>query len=366
VSFLDRLKREADQQRAIAEVAERERDERDSRYKNEIEPRMKALTTYLEGLVATLIEVKPPISVNMPIQGYGDLAAQPIWDYKLEHERRHRAFVINLQWTMRVDPERAPVVRADSVTRVKTLTSLFRQHHLGGIKEEKRTLQGEISVATFHARGYIKATMQAQISAEDPILRLTFVNASWLGSSRRQVPWQQIEESWFDKLARFLVREDDSLFTEEVTDELRQKLRKEPEPAAPAPLPGAVLAQARMPEAPIPTPAPPVATAARPATPVSAPVERPVAATPAAAPTATPAPRPAASTPPPAVRPAEPAPVASAEARYVPGVIPAPPPPAAGEMIPIDESKLDASAFKSRMDLMLLRLRGDEGNKSSK
>lgn len=309
MSFLDRLKREADQQRAQAEAAQRERDERDAVYKQQIEPRMLDLTRYLEGLVATLMEVKPPVVVKMPIQGYGDLAAQPYWDYKIEHERRHRAFVVNMTWTLRVDPERTPVIKADNVTKVKTLISVFRHNNLGGIKEEKRTPQGEIMVATFHARGYIKASLQAQISAEDPILRMSFNNASWLGTSRRQLPWNQINDGLFDKLARFLVREDDSLFTEEVTGELRQKLGREPEaPVAPRTEP----------------PASPPPAAAPQAAPRIAP-EKPAAAVDADL-------------------------AVALEQFKVQGTVPPPPVMMDGGVIPIDESKLGIAAMADELE----------------
>ncbi len=231
MSFLDRLKREGDQQKAALEQESREREERDAQYKNEIEPRMRALVVYLEGLVATLHEVKPQIVVTLPITGYGDLGAQPTWDFKLDHERRYRNFVVSLTWTLRVDPEHAPVIRADGVTKVKALTSVFRHNHLGGIKEELRTKSGEVQIATFHARGYIKSSFEAKISADDPVLRMVFSNASWLGSSQRQFAWQQINEDLFDRIARFIVRESDALFTEEVPAALRQKLGKE-QPAA--------------------------------------------------------------------------------------------------------------------------------------
>ncbi|HWS26744.1 MAG TPA: hypothetical protein VN259_09270, partial [Xanthomonadales bacterium] len=128
MSFLDRLKREAEQQRLQTEALARERDERESRYKSQIEPQMKALTAYLEGLAATMLEVKPPIAIPMAIQGYGDLTLVPFWDYKVEHERRHRSFTVSMAWSMRIDSERAPVVRADGVTRVKALISIFRQY----------------------------------------------------------------------------------------------------------------------------------------------------------------------------------------------------------------------------------------------
>lgn len=304
MSFLDRLKREADQQRLQAEQTAREREERESRYRNHIEPKMKALTQYLEGLVATLQEVRPPIVIRMAIQGYGDLCTVPFWDYKVEPERRHRSYLITMTWSLRVDPERTPVVRADGVTRVKALTSVFRQHMLAGIKEEKRTPQGEISLATFHARGYVKAKFTAQISADDPILRLVFENASWLGSSRRQVNWDQVDDTLFDRIARFIVREDDSLFTEELTEELKQKLGKAPASAEPAP-------------APVPAPAPPQAIA-------------PIGTPPPAAPAdfASRAPAPAIDEP------------LATDTSYIPSMIPAPAPVTEGDVIEIDESKL--------------------------
>lgn len=313
MSFLDRLKREADQQRLQAEAVARERDERETLYRTQIEPRMKALVTYLEGLAATLLEVKPPIAVTMPIQGYGDIVAKPFWDYKVEHERRHRSFVISMTWTQRVDAERSPTVRADNVTRVRALTNLFRQYLLGGIKEERRSPQGELVVATFNARGHLKAQMQAQISTDDPVLRLMFENASWLGVSRRQVPWNQIDDGLFDRIARFVVREDDSLFTEEVPEELRQRLRKDPDTGAPAPM------EAPAPAAPVAAPTPAI-------TKPIAPIAGPAVAAPR-----TPAPL------------ANDALNAVVNAGYKPGSAPPPSTMLQGETIQIDESKLGLS-----------------------
>ena len=321
VSFLDRLKREAEQQRLQTEALARERDERELLYRGRIEPQMKALAAYLEGLAATLLEVKPPISISMAIQGYGDLSLVPFWDYKVEHERRHRGFKASMTWSMKIDSERTPVVRADGVTRVKALISIFRQYHLGGIKEEKRTLQGELSCATFQARGYIKSRMEAQITAEDPVLRLMFENASWLGSSRRQVPWEQIDDGLFDRIARFIVREDDSLFTEELPDALRQRLRKDPEPTS-------------VPADQTPTPQ----MAAAPTEPES-PQLPPLAATPAS----TPAPAPPVVTP---VQETQP----EFARGFGQGMLAAPAPMTEGEVIEIDESKLGLSDFNELDD----------------
>lgn len=216
MSILERLKREEQAQRLAAETARREREARERTYLEQIDPRMRRLVELLEETVRTLINLKPAVRAYMNIAGYGDLVAQPMWNYQLDHERRHRGWALKLSWTWRVDPTQSPVVRAETAAKCKALTAAFRSHQLAGIKEEARNRAGdEIVMATFHARGLIRASFQASISAEDPVLRMAFSNASWLGSSQRQVHWVHIDEALFDKLVRFLLREDDTLFTEE-------------------------------------------------------------------------------------------------------------------------------------------------------
>jgi hypothetical protein len=245
VSILERLKQEDAAQRQAAEAAARERDARERTYRDQIEPRMSRLVQHMEETARTLISLKPTIRNCMTVAGYGDVTVQPLWDYRLEHERRRREWVLKLSWTWRVDSARSPVVRVDSGAKCRALIAVFRTHQLSGVREEARNRAGdEIVVASFQARGLIRASLETAISVDDPALRMTFTNASWLGTSQRQVPWLHMDDELLDKLVRFLVREDDTLFTEEFT------ARRETEelPASPA-----VEAAARPRPAPIET-----------------------------------------------------------------------------------------------------------------
>lgn len=426
VSFLDRLKREAEERRRAEELAARERDAREQLFRGEIEPRVRALIEYLEGLVRTLQELKPDIRASMNIAGYGDLSLQSMWDYRLEHERRYRGFALSMSWTWRIDPERTPPVRAETAQRVKVLLGSFRQYHLGGIKDERRSKTGEIVAATFQARGQVKASFGGQISADDPVLRLLFTNASWLGTSRRQVPWAHVNDELFDKLARFLVREDDALFTEEfgstadaTTDTGSAAGAAEPDPVrAPEPMvqrqPAASPAPPPEPVREPDPPAAPVATiddvliaipdptaaliaafgqgepglAAEAATPPAyAPIDSPpppvappspVATRPVALAPASPAPAP----PPAPTMPAAPAPVATAPAASVGeedlepltrteaalferlrrrlGAPSGPSGPGPAGASTADAQRLDAAAFRQRMNSLKSRLGEDE------
>ncbi|MCB1643238.1 MAG: hypothetical protein KDI37_16030, partial [Xanthomonadales bacterium] len=232
MSLLERLKQEEAAKREAAELVSREREARERTYREQIDPRMRRLVQHLEETAKTLISLKPTVRASMNVAGYGDIVAQPLWDYRVEHDRRLRDWVLKLSWTWRLDPEQSPVVRADSGAKCRTLIAAFRSHQLAGVKEEVRNRAGdEIVVATFQARGLIRASLDATISVDDPILRMVFTNASWLGTSQRQLSWAHIGAELFDKLVRFLVREDDTLFTEDFT------APSEIEEPVPAPVP---------------------------------------------------------------------------------------------------------------------------------
>lgn len=225
VSLLDRLKREAEQQRARQEAEARDRELREDAYRTGIEPRMRALADYLQRLTEMLAQLKPEVTVRMPLRGYGDLIVCPQWDIKLEQRSAARSFLLTMHWTMRVDPDRCPELRAEGAILVRALMEAFHQLHLGGIRPEKRNARGDVVAATFHPRGKLKASAQFSISAEDPILRMTFENVSWMGVSRRQIDWQRVDEGLHDRIGRYIARDDDSLFTERLSDEMRSRLR---------------------------------------------------------------------------------------------------------------------------------------------
>ncbi|MBK8067373.1 MAG: hypothetical protein IPK27_07020 [Rhodanobacteraceae bacterium] len=116
-----------------------------------------------------------------------------------------------MTWSLRVDPERTPAVRADNVTRVRTLTSLFRQYHLGGIKEKRtagRALGGDFPRPRLHQGAPAGADFRRGSGIAHGAGQCELAR-----SSRKQVPWERIDDALFDRIARFVVREDDSLFS---------------------------------------------------------------------------------------------------------------------------------------------------------
>lgn len=226
MSLIDRLSKEAQKARESRELTERERLQREQNYQNVLQGRMMALHEYLEQLIAHLKELQPSINLNYQLSAYGDLPAVMLHEYKLEAERRMLSYVINIAWRARVDNERCRELKASGHTRVRQLIDQFRALHLGGISEIKQgAAGGDLLSATFHPKGFIHISMRAILHAHDPVLRLSFENLDTLGTTHKQFPGEEVDDNLFDRIGRFLVREDNALIMEALPEDLRRRLR---------------------------------------------------------------------------------------------------------------------------------------------
>ncbi|MCB1608394.1 MAG: hypothetical protein KDI71_15610 [Xanthomonadales bacterium] len=231
MSLIDRLSKEAQKARQTRELSERERLQREENYQRDLQGRMLALHQYLEQLLAHLKEIQPPIRMNYQLTAYGDLPAQALHEYKLEAERRMLSYEISIRWRARVDHEKCRELKASGHTRVRQLIDQFRALHLGGISDIKQGAGGgDLLQAVFHPKGFIHVGMRATLHAHDPILRLSFENLDTLGTTHKQFPGEEVGDSLFDRIGRFLVREDNELIMEALPDALRQKLRGSDDP----------------------------------------------------------------------------------------------------------------------------------------
>ncbi len=226
MSLIDRLNKEAQKARESRELSERERLEREQNYQSVLQGRMMALHEYLEQLIAHLKELQPSIGLNYQLSTYGDLPALMLHEYKLEAERRMLSYVINIAWRARVDHERCRELKASGHTRVRQLIDQFRALHLGGISDIKQgAAGGDLLSATFHPKGFIHISMRAILHAHDPVLRLSFENLDTLGTTHKQFPGDEVDDNLFDRIGRFLVREDNALIMEALPEDLRRRLR---------------------------------------------------------------------------------------------------------------------------------------------
>lgn len=226
MSLLDRIGKEAQKVRAERERVALEKQRQEDRYDQVVAPAMIGLYDYLQALARDLAEVRPPVHLDFDFSHYGRVPFSVIHDYKIEQQKRRYSFEISMSWRARADHEKIKELVVSGHRKVRQLIDQMRQLHLGGVREPEHGPNGDVVSARFHPRGYLHLEMHAKASAYDNYLRLSFRHLDSLGTTHKHVFAEQLDEAFYDRLGRFLVREDNELIKETLTAEMRARLQQ--------------------------------------------------------------------------------------------------------------------------------------------
>ncbi len=226
MSLLDRIGKEAQKVRAGREREALEKQRKEDRYEQVVAPAMIGLHEYLQTLARDLGEVRPPVHLDFELTHYGSVPLSVLHDYKIEQQKRRYSFEISMSWRARVDFEKIKELVVHGHRKVRQLIDQMRQLHLGGVREPEHGPNGDVVSARFHPRGFLHLEMHAKASAYDNYLRLSFRHLDSLGTTHKHVFAEQLDEAFYDRLGRFLVREDNELIKETLTPEMRTRLQQ--------------------------------------------------------------------------------------------------------------------------------------------
>lgn len=215
MSLLRRLEEQAQQLRATEASQKQSVEDRRLRYQQTVVPAMQALGVYLLDLSNTLKVVRPALVHNFELPGYGKFDAVPQFDYTHRADVRINDFEIEFGWRSRVDSKTAPKLELSNVDPIRIITELFKRHHLGGIKEERRSVSGHIMQASIQATGLITSSLNVKANADDEQIRFVFDNVDRLGPSRQALASNLLSEEVFERLGEFLLRENDLFIREQ-------------------------------------------------------------------------------------------------------------------------------------------------------
>lgn len=225
MGLLDDLEQEAQRRKASLSDGERLKLEREEAFKTRLEPGLQAFHEYLLKLTTNLAFLKPKTQVRHEFPGYGAIVAN------IDHEYDLRANTISplskeivLHFSATVATDDCPVVQVQGGPKIRTLNSFFQKARLAGIAEFKKDETGEMTQATFRARGKIALHMHVAADAESGVARLSFTNFDSLGTVTKTVGPQQFDEKLFDEVGRFLAREENTLFRENLPEDFRKQL----------------------------------------------------------------------------------------------------------------------------------------------
>ncbi|MCB1636194.1 MAG: hypothetical protein KDI51_16525 [Xanthomonadales bacterium] len=226
MSLLDRIGKQAQRVREERAAAEREKQRLEDRYEQIVAPAMEGLHDYLQALSRDLGEVQPPVQLHYQLIHYGPIVANALHEYRIEKHKRRFGYEITMAWRAKVDYEKGAEQRIHGHRRVKQLIDQLRQLHLGGVREAEHGPNGDLIEARIHPRGFLHLELTAKASAYDTYMRLSFRHLDSLGQTHKHVVAEQLDAGFYDRLGRFLIREDDELIKEQLSPELRARLQE--------------------------------------------------------------------------------------------------------------------------------------------
>ncbi len=225
MGLLDELQQQAQQRQANDEDAAKRKAGREEIYRTRLEPGMSALHEYLKKLVDNLKIVQPRKPACYSLGGYGEIVGYVEHEYDLRIERQPTSVQLTLRYPCVIAPAECPRMDVQGSAKVRAVSQAFHRHHLGGLLESRKDANGEITAATFQARGKLKLSATFSTDADSALVRMRFVNIDGLDDVTRHVSADQFNDALFDEIGRYLTREPNSLFREDLPDDYRMQLR---------------------------------------------------------------------------------------------------------------------------------------------
>ena len=225
MGLLDDLESEAQKRKSDDENAAALKAARETAYRKVLEPAMGALHAYLTELVAKIKVLQPKIAIRHALPGYGDVVAYVEHEYELAIARQPSANEITLSFFAAIASSECPTLQVDGATRVRALAALFQRYRLGAPLAPQKDASGEVSGATFKAKGRIALTASLVADAASGQLRMTFTNFDDLASAVKAVAPEQVGEALYDEIGRYLMREPTELMREVLPEDYRSQLR---------------------------------------------------------------------------------------------------------------------------------------------
>lgn len=225
MSLLKQLEQAAEQRKRAETEQSQAAAERERVYRETVEPAMQRLHDYLQRLTKTLAELKTERIQTYELPGYGPVRAQIQHEYQLASAQQTQARELKLSFHAAVLTDQCPLIEVHGQARIQTIQAAFQKLGIPGLKEAKKDANGQISSGSFQARGKVPLTMQAQAELGTGMIKLSFVNFQNLGTTSKVYSPAQLNEELFDLIGRYIAREDDELFKENLPEKYRQSLK---------------------------------------------------------------------------------------------------------------------------------------------
>jgi len=226
MSWLEDLEAQAQARRAGGDTAVRSREACEATYRDELLPAMLALHEYLQRSIESLMYLKPEVRLEYKVPGYGVVPAQLAHDYELRIDHESRAIEVHLKSNANVLTEEAALIPFEGAAKVRAINNAFQKVRLAGLQDFRKDDSGEMVSATFRARGKILLQADIRAEADTGLVKMTFLNHDDWVTRSRSFTAAQMGATLYDQVGRYVARQSDELFREELPASTRHHLQQ--------------------------------------------------------------------------------------------------------------------------------------------
>lgn len=223
MGLLDDLKKQTAEQQAKEQSARQLKEQQFAFFKQQLQPKLESLYSYLHEFSEHLNYIKPDIRVNYTLKGDITLSNLSQQDYVLKANSRENMSDVALRFHCR--GEDTLYIEADNKAHFEQLKDFFYQHRLEyrarATKDERQIILGGDITLTRNVPVLFQFT--ADIDNGYVVLRIR--NFEQLGVRQILILPHQIDAAFMDNLGHYLLREIDTFMKLEIEDEQRSRLQ---------------------------------------------------------------------------------------------------------------------------------------------
>ncbi len=223
MSLLDELKAKADERRTDAELEAARLEEQAAFYQAELLPRMLATYNFLKEFSAHLNVVDEPCELSYPILPEEKAVTLYQGEYSVAIDSRQEPTQVELRCTATL-PE-AVTYEIDGKQLVERHRKMLDTYGLKYECTERKDERFELASAGFKLIGPLPVRVVFVADSASRCITVHLRNIDQAGVKTLNLSTSKFDDNFLDRVGRFVLRQQSTLFTAEISDEARRKLQ---------------------------------------------------------------------------------------------------------------------------------------------
>jgi hypothetical protein len=224
MGLLDDLKNQADGLRTREQQSEGSSGEKAEYYDKEIHPRMMEVYSFLNEMVKNLNFIKPETIAHYPILPGGMKQPFRQGDYTVTVDSNKQIKDIKLTCKAELDKPVSLQVKGEDNARKQS--EVLASYRILSERKDFKDKNYKLTHSDFIIKGPVNITVQFIGDVETSSMQLLLNNFEGPGVVKRNLEAKNINQDFLDKLGRYILREDNKLFSLDISEKDKQAIRE--------------------------------------------------------------------------------------------------------------------------------------------